>query len=181
MDDFFRTLRNTEPLSTRINMELSTKSKPTRFSRWFTLGCSLPQDVAVTKRNFVGHLPPEIGSIIQDFARPVLRYPGEYKQAMEAVARFKRLMEVGDWPLLKAALSSNDADDVVLYVRAFIEATTEVLYHVRTYIEVWSLDEEEKIPYMLGRRPMLGVEHKIQKDAYMELTKRLERKKIDTL
>jgi len=135
---------NTEALSTRINMELSTKSKP-RFSRWFTLGCSLPQDVVVTNRKFVGHLPPEIGSIIQDFARPVLRYPGEFKKAMDAVSRFKR-REVGDWPLLKAALSSNDSDDVVLYVRAFIEASTEVLYHVMTYIEVWRLDEEEKIP-----------------------------------
>lgn len=60
-------------------------------------------------------LPPEIGSIVQAFARPLLRFSREYKAALQ---------ELGyeDWPELKAKLSTNDAEEVMVYLRAYLAA-----------------------------------------------------------
>jgi hypothetical protein len=64
-----------------------------------------------------GELPlhPEIGSIVQAFARPLLRFSREYKEALQ---------ELGyeDWPELKAKLSTNDAEEVMVYLRAYLVA-----------------------------------------------------------
>jgi hypothetical protein len=75
-------------------------------------------------------LPPEIGSIVQAFARPLLRFPREYKEALQ---------ELGyeDWPELKAKLSTNDAEEVMVYLRAYLAAHR--------------LEVEAKNNYMEGR------------------------------
>ena len=69
----------------------------------------------VAERLIGGYLPPEIGTIIQDFARPLLRYPREYKDALQELG-------YDDWPELKAKLSTNDAEEVMEYLRAYLAA-----------------------------------------------------------
>ena len=61
------------------------------------------------------HLPPEIGSIIQDFARPLLRYPREYKEALQE-------LDLWNWPALKAKLSTNDAFTVLKFLQSYLVA-----------------------------------------------------------
>jgi hypothetical protein len=60
-------------------------------------------------------LPPEIGTIVQAFARPLLRFPREYKEALQVNGH-------PDWPELKAKLSTNDAEQVIVYLRSYLDA-----------------------------------------------------------
>jgi len=60
-------------------------------------------------------IPDDVISIIREFSRPLLRYPREYKEA---------LAELGlqDWEPLKAKLSTNQADKVIVCLRSYIAA-----------------------------------------------------------
>ena len=60
-------------------------------------------------------LPPELVAIIREFSRPLLRYPREYHEAIRA-------MGIRQWDRLKEKLSSQDAERVIVYVRAYLEA-----------------------------------------------------------
>jgi hypothetical protein len=60
-------------------------------------------------------LPPELGSIIQAFARPLLRFPREYKEVLQVIGQ-------QEWPELKAKLSTNDAEQVIVYLRSYLDA-----------------------------------------------------------
>jgi len=60
-------------------------------------------------------LPPELGSIVQEFARPRLRFSREYKEALQELGQ-------QDWPELKAKLSTNNAEEVIVYLRAYLAA-----------------------------------------------------------
>lgn len=52
--------------------------------------------------------------LVRQFARPILRYPKEYHEALQLVG-LKR------WPELKKTLSSNDADEIVAHVITYIK------------------------------------------------------------
>jgi hypothetical protein len=98
------------------------------FSRWLCLA---------TKADVLTHvkplpLPDDVIGLIREFSRPLLRYPRDYKEAMEALSVFN----LKDWDELKAKLSSKDADEAVVYVRAFTKA--------------YRLDIEAKKLYMSG-------------------------------
>jgi hypothetical protein len=87
------------------------------FSRWLCLATKadvLTHDVKPLPDVVLPDvaLPDDVPS---EFSPPLLRYPLDYKEAMEALSVF----EMEDWSELKAKLSSKDADEAVLYVRAF--------------------------------------------------------------
>jgi len=82
--------------------ERSKQAKQERQERSEQVACDLP-------------LPLEIGSLIQCFARPLLRYPREYKEAMAELG-------LQDWPELKAKLSTKDATEVIEYMRSYLAA-----------------------------------------------------------
>ena len=60
-------------------------------------------------------LPPEIISIIREFANPLFRFPKEYKEAM-------RILNHTEWPSLKKKLSTKDADQVLLSLNTYTQA-----------------------------------------------------------
>ena len=60
-------------------------------------------------------LPDELVGLIREFSRPLLRYPREYKEALQ-------LLEIPDWPELKAKLSTNDAEQAVVYLQSYLVA-----------------------------------------------------------
>jgi hypothetical protein len=61
------------------------------------------------------HLPPEIISIIREFAKPRFRFPKEYKEAM-------RILNHIEWPSLKKKLCTKDADQVLASLIAYTRA-----------------------------------------------------------
>ena len=60
-------------------------------------------------------LPDELVGLIREFSRPLLRYPREYKEVVQ-------ILEIPDWPELKAKLSTNDAEQVMVYVQSYLAA-----------------------------------------------------------
>ena len=61
------------------------------------------------------HLPPELISIIREFAKPQLRFPKEYKEAMH-------ILNHTEWPTLKKKLSMKNADQVLKSLNAYTQA-----------------------------------------------------------
>ena len=75
--------------------------------------------------------PQEIERIIQEFAKPLLRHPQEYKLALAATNRLL-------WSALKRKLSSPEADQVVKVLRDYLESKTQAqtfltIYKVNVY------------------------------------------------
>jgi hypothetical protein len=60
-------------------------------------------------------LPPEIISIIREFAKPLFKFPKEYKEAM-------RILNRTEWPYLKKKLSTKDADQVLAALNIYTQA-----------------------------------------------------------
>jgi hypothetical protein len=58
------------------------------------------------RKRFSGTLPPELVSIIKAFAKPRLRYPAEYKKALEWTG-------VREWPELMKKLMDDGVIDVL--------------------------------------------------------------------
>lgn len=64
---------------------------------------------------FSGELPPELGALVREFALPLLRYPREYKAALQE-------HEVQDWPELKRGLSRPEAPHILTLLQAYLDA-----------------------------------------------------------
>ena len=67
---------------------------------------------------FSGELPPERAALVREFALPRLRYPGEYKAALQEQGR-------ADWPALKRKLSSPEAFTVLKFLQTYLDAKRE--------------------------------------------------------
>ena len=55
--------------------------------------------------------------LVRAFSKPILRYPGKYKEAI-------RVLNMSEWPMLKKHLSTPDAEKVVVSLNTFL-ATRE--------------------------------------------------------
>jgi hypothetical protein len=62
---------------------------------------------------FSGELPPEIVSIVKEFSRPLLRYPREYREALQELKK-------EEWYSLKSGLSGPNADEVLKYLQFYL-------------------------------------------------------------
>jgi hypothetical protein len=67
------------------------------------------------ERCSIGELPPEISAMIHEFARPLLRYPREYKEALQE-------LDLQDWPELKAKLSRPEAETILNILQSYLQA-----------------------------------------------------------
>jgi hypothetical protein len=64
---------------------------------------------------FSGELLPELAALVREFSLPLLRYPREYKEALQELG-------LQDWPELKAKLSTNGAEEVMVYLQSYLDA-----------------------------------------------------------
>jgi len=58
---------------------------------------------------------PELAALVREFALPLLRCPREYKEALQELG-------LQDWPELKRSLSTNGAEEVLVYLRSYLDA-----------------------------------------------------------
>lgn len=58
-------------------------------------------------------LPEDLLDLVRAFARPLLRYPDEYRNAMNT-------LDLGEWSLLKQHLSATDADKVLPVMKNYV-------------------------------------------------------------
>lgn len=64
---------------------------------------------------FSGELLPELAALVREFSLPLLRCPREYHAAL-------RELGLQDWPELKAKLSTNGAEEVMVYLLSYLDA-----------------------------------------------------------
>lgn len=64
---------------------------------------------------FSGELPPELVSIIREYAKPRLRFPNAYKEVLK-IFKLKR------WPELMEKLSGSEAKKVLSVTKVFLVA-----------------------------------------------------------
>jgi hypothetical protein len=64
---------------------------------------------------FSGELLPELAAMVRENSLPLLRYPSEYKEAL-------RELGLQDWAELKRKLSTNGAEEVMVYLQSYLAA-----------------------------------------------------------
>jgi len=64
---------------------------------------------------FAGEFPDDILSVIREFSRPLLRYPREYKEALQE-------LDLHEWTALKAKLSTDEAFYILKFLQSYLEA-----------------------------------------------------------
>ena len=76
--------------------------------------------------------------LVRQFARPILRYPKEYHEAL-------RLCGMKRWPELKKTLSSNDADAIVAHVITYMkyERMIQGCYQTLKTVNVYTMPYSE--------------------------------------